>query len=111
MTPEQLDITNKRWLKVADASINMILNKRYNRKTIVEGMHLFLYKYPNKLKKHSVIVLGTPALKSMYRAYKRNIQDKEYVKDYGKINIFNDIRYNLFIKKVESFRKLVKSWK
>jgi len=97
--------------KITDDYFNTLLKKKFNKPTVIEGINIFLYAKPLRFKKHSIIVIGTSALVSMYRAYKRNIQDKDYLEREGRWGILIDIRWNLFIKKIEAFRKIVKNFK
>ena len=96
------------YLNMINSTITDLLNK--NEKLIIEGIQLFLYSSPIKLKPHSIIILGTSSVVSFYRAYLRN-KSEDWSKDWNKLDIIKDIYYNLFIVHVEKFIKLVKSWK
>ena len=83
------------------------MNKK--EKLIIEGIQLYVYFDTKQFKKHSIIIIGTSSLKSAFRAYKRN-KTEEWSKGWSTLDIITDIYHNLFITKVESFIKLVKSW-
>lgn len=107
MTPSEINQEYIFYQKIINNSIKKILIKTRKKKLVIEGIQLFLYEHPNDFKKHSIIVKGTSALVSMYRAFKRTVKEN---KKQGLWIIFKNIKDNMFIKYVESVRKLVKSW-
>ena len=94
--------------KISNKAINDLLNSK--DKLIIEGIQIFLFNDLNKFKEHSIIITGTSALKSFYRAVKRNL-NSDWSEKYSFFEVVDDVYYNLFIKKVEYFIKLVKKWK
>lgn len=93
--------------KQTNKSINELLNKK--EKLIIEGIQIFIYDKPNNYKKHSIIITGTSALFSFFRALKRN-RGEDFSKEWTIFEIIDDIYHNLFIKKVENFIKLINGW-
>jgi len=97
----------KYYQKMIDQHITKLLDS--DQKLIIEGIQIFMYSNLEKLKNHSIIITGTSVLKSAIRAYKRN-KNEDFSKEWSTLTIISDIYYNLFIRKVEDFIKLVKSW-
>jgi adenylate kinase family enzyme len=99
---------HKYYQDTIDLHISKLLKS--NEKLIIEGIQLFIYSNIKDFKNHSIIIIGTSALKSAIQAYNRNKNDN-YFKEWNKLEIIKDIYYNLFIPKVEQFIKLIESWK
>jgi adenylate kinase family enzyme len=97
----------KYYQQLVDSNISKLLNRK--EKLIIEGIQIYLYSDISKLKEQSIIIVGTSTLKSAVRAYFRN-KTEEWSKGWSTLDIITDIYHNLFITKVESFIKLVKSW-
>ena len=93
---------------VIDYHIDELLKN--NKKLIIEGIQIIMYTNFERLEEHSIIFIGTSAIRSLFRAYKRN-KNKDFSKDWSVLHIFLDIYHNLFIRKTERLIKLVKSWK
>ena len=94
-------------LKILNALIGYC-KKIKNKKFVLEGVQIYLFA-DKSIKKYPIIIKNTPALKSMFRMFKRDFIDFDglkyhqcikYIPKFLKIYIDDEKNFNIFKKKI-----------
>ena len=94
-------------LKILNALIGYC-KKIKNKKFVLEGVQIYLFA-DKSIKKYPIIIKNTPALKSMFRMFKRDFIDFDglkyhqcikYIPKFLKIYIDDEKNFNIFRKKI-----------
>ena len=94
-------------LKILNALIGYC-KKLKNKKFVLEGVQIYLFA-DKSIKKYPIIIKNTPALKSMFRMFKRDFIDFDglkyhqcikYIPKFLKIYIDDEKNFNVFKKKI-----------
>ena len=94
-------------LKILNALIRYC-KKIKNKKFVLEGVQIYLFA-DKSIKKYPIIIKNTPALKSMFRMFKRDFIDFDglkyhqcikYIPKFLKIYIDDEKNFNIFRKKI-----------
>ena len=94
-------------LKILNALIRYC-KKIKNKKFVLEGVQIYLFA-DKSIKKYPIIIKNTPALKSMFRMFKRDFIDFDglkyhqcikYIPKFLKIYIDDEKNFNIFKKKI-----------
>lgn len=94
-------------LKILNALIGYC-NKIKNKKFVLEGVQIYLFA-DKSIKNYPIIIKNTPALKSMFRMFKRDFIDFDglkyhqcikYIPKFLKIYIDDEKNFNIFRKKI-----------